>query len=158
MAKRYGISDETVRKWRKRGERAEAYQGNAKRSEIRETLGDYDAYLQSLNMVITVARFDGVGRGRITQLINKSNQFNLTTRRRQEAEVAEIEASPDYLGLQFRLADTFGDNGMISVVILCLKEAEATIDTWRMSCRVLERGVEQAVLNEVVRAASARGS
>ena len=135
--------------------RAASYQDNAKRAEIRQTLGDYDAYLESLGMQLDVRPFDGVGRARIAQLINKSNQFNLTTRRRSEAEVAAIEADEAWLGLQFRLADTFGDNGMISVVILHFVDGIAIVDTWLMSCRVLERKVEQAVLNIIV-AESAR--
>ena len=138
--------------------RAEAYRGNAERAAIRETLGDYDAYLRSLEMVFTARPFDPTGRARIAQLINKSNQFNLTTRRRNEAEVAAIEASPDHVGLQFRLTDVFGDNGMICVVVLHFADDVATIDTWLMSCRVLERQVENAVLNEIVRVAAGRGA
>ena len=138
--------------------RAASYQDNAKRAEIRQTLGDYDAYLDSLGMQLDVRPFDSVGRARIAQLINKSNQFNLTTRRRSEAEVAEIEADEEWLGLQFRLADTFGDNGMISVVILHFVDGTAIIDTWLMSCRVLERKVEQAVLNLIVAEAARRNA
>lgn len=138
--------------------RAASYQDNAKRAEIRQTLGDYDAYLESLGMQLDVRPFDGVGRARIAQLINKSNQFNLTTRRRSEAEVAAIEADEAWLGLQFRLADTFGDNGMISVVILHFVDGIAIVDTWLMSCRVLERKVEQAVLNIIVAEAARRNA
>lgn len=137
--------------------RAAAYRDNARRAEIRETLGSYDDYLRSLDMTLTVRPFDAMGRARIAQLIAKSNQFNLTTRRRSEAQVAEIEAADDWLGLQFRLADTFGDNGMICVVILRFDGDAAIIDTWLMSCRVLERQVEQAVLNEIAACARARG-
>ncbi|MDB5579763.1 MAG: Haloacid dehalogenase [Bradyrhizobium sp.] len=138
--------------------RADAYQGNAKRAEIRQKVGDYDSYLTSLAMVLEVRRFDEVGRSRIAQLINKSNQFNLTTRRRQEADVAAVEAADDMIGLQFRLTDTFGDNGMICVIVLRVEGEVALIDTWLMSCRVLERGVEQAVLNEIVDAAAMAGA
>ena len=138
--------------------RAASYQDNAKRAEIRETLGDYDAYLESLGMQLDVRPFDSVGRTRIAQLINKSNQFNLTTRRRSEAEVAAIEADDEWLGLQFRLSDTFGDNGMISVVILHFADGIAIIDTWLMSCRVLERRVEQAVLNQIAAEAVRRNA
>ena len=136
--------------------RAASYQDNAKRAEIRQTLGDYDAYLDSLRMQLDVRPFDGVGRARIAQLINKSNQFNLTTRRRSETEVAAIEADDAWLGLQFRLSDSFGDNGMISVVILHFADETAIVDTWLMSCRVLERKVEQAVLNLIVAEAAGR--
>ena len=136
--------------------RAASYQDNARRAEIRQTLGDYDAYLDSLGMQLDVRPFDNIGRARIAQLINKSNQFNLTTRRRSEAEIAAIEADDEWLGLQFRLADNFGDNGMISVVILHFVDENAIIDTWLMSCRVLERRVEEAVLNLIVAEAARR--
>ncbi len=133
--------------------RAEAYQGNARRAEIRKTMGDYDDYLRSLEMRLSIAGFDDIGRNRIAQLINKSNQFNLTTIRRQEDELKAID-----VGLQFRLVDGFGDNGMICVVILAVKGDMVEVDTWLMSCRVLERGVEKAVLNEIMRVAEAAGA
>ncbi|MBV8571752.1 MAG: HAD family hydrolase [Acidobacteriaceae bacterium] len=131
-------------------QRAGFYQDNARRVELLKQASDVNAYLASLNMEITFQPFDATGRARITQLINKSNQFNLTTRRYTEAEVAEAER--DCFTLQVRLADRFGDNGMISVVI-CRTKPYATweIDTWLMSCRVLGRGVEQMVLREMVR-------
>ena len=87
------------------------------------------------------------------QLINKSNQFNLTTRRYSEADVAAAEHDQDAFTLQIRLIDSFGDNGMISVVI-CRQQPDARhqwqIDTWLMSCRVLGRKVEQMVLRELL--------
>ena len=76
-----------------------------------------DAYLASLDMTITFQPFDATGRARIVQLINKSNQYNLTTRRYTEPESARGGERPDVFTLQVRLADIFGDNGMISVVI-----------------------------------------
>jgi len=130
--------------------RADFYQDNARRVALQRATGDLDAYLATLNMTITFQPFDELGRARIAQLISKSNQFNLTTRRYSEAQVAEIEADPNCLTLQVRLVDTFGDNGMISVII-CRQDAGAwQIDTWLMSCRVLGRRVEQAVLQELL--------
>ena len=127
--------------------RAEFYQTNARRVALQKQAGDLDAYLASLDMEITFAPFDRTGRARIVQLINKSNQFNLTTRRYTEAEVAAAEADPDVFTLQVRLADSFGDNGMISVVICRPRRPRRwEIDTWLMSCRVLGRRVEQMVL------------
>ena len=76
-----------------------------------------DAYLASLDMTITFQPFDATGRARIVQLINKSNQYNLTTRRYTDPEVTAAENDPEVFTLQVRLADVFGDNGMISVVI-----------------------------------------
>jgi FkbH-like protein len=141
--------------------RAEMYQSNARRVALQSQAGDLNAYLESLRMEIFFAPFDRVGRARITQLINKSNQFNLTTRRYTEAEVAATEADPAVFTLQVRLVDMFGDNGMISVIV-CREIADGgqpawEIDTWLMSCRVLGRKVEQMVLREILLAAHARG-
>jgi FkbH-like protein len=101
-------------------------------------------------MTITFQPFDATSRVRIVQLINKSNQFNLTTRRYTDPEVAGLENDPSVFTLQVRLADIFGDNGMISVVI-CRPGNEGVweIDTWLMSCRVLGRKVEHMVLREI---------
>lgn len=142
--------------------RAEQYRANAQRNVALETLGNYDDYLRSLDMVCTVAPFDAVGRTRIAQLINKSNQFNLTTRRYSEAEVAAMEADPQTVTMQVRLVDRFGDNGMISVAIFRPGDHDGRpawiCDTWLMSCRVLKRRVEEAVLDTAVRAARAAGA
>lgn len=138
--------------------RAEMYQSNARRVALQGQVGDLDSYLASLEMEITFAPFDRTGRARISQLINKSNQFNLTTHRYSEADVAALEQNSQILTLQVRLIDRFGDNGMIGVVI-CRSNAssEWLIDTWLMSCRVLGRKVEQMVLREVVSRAREAG-
>jgi FkbH-like protein len=137
--------------------RADFYQDNAARVALQQQAGDVDAYLASLDMTISFAPFDETGRARIAQLINKSNQFNLTTRRYTEAEVAAVEHDPSCFTLQVRLADMFGDNGMISVIVCRPTDASTwEFDTWLMSCRVLGRKVEQAVLSEIVAAAKAR--
>jgi len=139
-------------------QRAAFYAGNAKRAELKTQLGGVDAYLASLDMTITFQPFDPTGRARIAQLINKSNQYNLTTRRYTDPEVAEAEEQPDVFTLQVRLADIFGDNGMISVVI-CRPGGPGVweFDTWLMSCRVLGRRVENMVLREVLRHARLAG-
>lgn len=139
-------------------QRAEQYRANAERAVAMETIGDYDSYLASLDMVCTLAPFDAVGRTRIAQLINKSNQFNLTTRRYTEAEVAAMEQDPDLFTLQVRLTDKFGDNGMISVIIFRKGAEDWVCDTWLMSCRVLKRRVEEAVLATVAEAAREAGA
>lgn len=142
-------------------QRAEQYRANAQRTVAMETIGDYNDYLKSLDMACSIAPFDSVGRTRIAQLINKSNQFNLTTRRYTEAEVAAMQDDPDCFTMQVRLTDKFGDNGMISVVLFrrtTVDGAAAWVcDTWLMSCRVLKRRVEEAVLATVVEAARAEG-
>lgn len=138
--------------------RADFYQDNARRVILQTQAGDIDSYLASLEMKIVFRPFDATGRSRIAQLINKSNQFNLTTRRYSEADVAVFEADPKLFTLQVRLIDSFGDNGMISVVI-CRPGTKSAweIDTWLMSCRVLGRRVEQMVLREILTHARARG-
>ena len=138
--------------------RACFYKDNAKRARLQRQAGGVDAYLASLDMTITFQPFDGKGRARIVQLINKSNQYNLTTRRYTEPEILEVERDPKIFTLQVRLADIFGDNGMISVVICRPAENETwEIDTWLMSCRVLGRKVEHMVLRKIVEHARADG-
>jgi FkbH-like protein len=138
--------------------RAGFYQDNAKRANLQKQVGGVDAYLASLEMTITFLPFDATGRARIVQLINKSNQYNLTTRRYTDPEVAAAENDPAVFTLQVRLADIFGDNGMISVIICRPVEEEVwEIDTWLMSCRVLGRKVEQMVLREILQAARTAG-
>lgn len=138
--------------------RAEQYRANAERAAAMEQIGDYEAYLQSLEMQCDLRPFDAVGRTRIAQLVNKSNQFNLTTRRTTEAEVARMEGDPAWFTLQIRLADRFGDNGMISVLVFEKGPDAWTCHTWLMSCRVLGRRVEEAALAAVVAAARAEGA
>jgi len=131
--------------------RAGFYQDNARRASLQKQVGGVDAYLTSLEMSITFQPFDATGRARIVQLINKSNQYNLTTRRYTDPEVTEAENDASVFTLQVRLADIFGDNGMISVVICRPGESgEWEIDTWLMSCRVLGRKVEHMVLREIL--------
>ena len=137
--------------------RADYYAGNARRASLQKQVGDIREYLASLKMEIVFQPFDERGRARITQLINKSNQFNLTTRRYTEAEVARVETDANCFAMQVRLSDSLGDNGMISVVICRATSAdEWEIDTWLMSCRVLGRCVESMVLRELLEHAAAR--
>jgi FkbH-like protein len=139
-------------------QRAGFYQDNAKRASLQKQMGGVDAYLASLEMTITFQPFDATGRARIVQLINKSNQYNLTTRRYTDPEVAEAENDPEVFTLQVRLSDIFGDNGMICVVVCRPFESGVwEIDTWLMSCRVLGRKVEYIVLSEILRHARAEG-
>jgi FkbH-like protein len=138
--------------------RAGYYQDNARRVTLRQLSSDLDSYLASLDMEIVFQPFDKVSRARIAQLINKSNQYNLTTRRYTEAEVAAAELDPKCFTLQVRLLDKFGDNGMISAVI-CSQTGASTweIDAWLMSCRVLGRQVQEVVLLELLKHAGANG-
>ena len=137
--------------------RSDFYRDNARRVALQKQACDVDAYLASLEMVISFRPFDDVGRARITQLINKSNQFNLTTRRYTEAEVRDVGCDPDCYTLQVGLSDIYGNNGMISVVICRRNRSDWHVDTWLMSCRVLGRRVENAILREILGEARRRG-
>lgn len=139
-------------------DRARQYDDNARRAELAATAHDQGAFLRSLRMTARLAPFDDVGRPRIAQLIGKSNQFNLTTRRYSEPQVAQLAADPDVFTLQVRLVDRFGDNGMISVLIVRRDGATHVIDTWLMSCRVLGRRVEDLVLDALVAQAARDGA
>ena len=137
--------------------RADFYSDNARRLVLQQKVGDLDEYLRSLQMTIFFHPFDEKGQARISQLINKSNQFNLTTRRYTENDVVKMMSDPDVFTLQVRLTDMFGDNGMISVVICRSQGRTWEIDTWLMSCRVLGRRVEEAVLEEIAGEAVKQG-
>jgi len=142
--------------------RSEQYQANAAREAAKTTATDLPGYLRSLEMKLIWRNFDRVGLSRIVQLINKTNQFNLTTRRYTEADVLakmEQEKKSRALTLQLRLTDHFGDNGIIGLLIGEL-DAERTLwmDSWLMSCRVLGRQVEEATLNLLAREAKAMGA
>jgi FkbH-like protein len=137
--------------------RAEDYQSNSKRVALQASVTDIEDYLRSLEMEFSLQPFDTQGRSRIAQLINKSNQFNLTTRRYSEADVAKMEGDSDIMTLQVRLKDRFADNGMISVLICRTEGSIWEIDTWLMSCRVLGRRVEKVLLQFLKTAAQAAG-
>lgn len=138
--------------------RAEMYQGNARRLSLMSQTTDIESYLRSLDMRIVFGEFDSRTRARVTQLINKSNQFNLTTRRYSEPQIEQLERDPGAMTLHARLIDKFGDNGLICVIICRASGPDTwTIDTWLMSCRVLGRRVEKAVLAEILKQARARG-
>jgi FkbH-like protein len=131
-------------------QRAAMYAANSVRSTAEAAFASYDDYLQSLEMVAEIDAFQPVYIERIAQLINKTNQFNLTTRRYTLAEVQELSQRPDHITLYGRLADRFGDNGLVSVIIGRVVERTLYVDLWLMSCRVLKRGFEQAMFDALV--------
>jgi FkbH-like protein len=140
-------------------ERTSLYQGNKARDALKASATDLPAYLRQMEMQLIVKPFDRVGLQRIVQLINKSNQFNLTTRRYTDEDVIAVMADPDAFGLQLRLLDRFGDNGVIAIVIGRLQaNKDLLIDTWLMSCRVLGRQVEPTTLNLIAREAGKLGA
>jgi len=109
-------------------------------------------------MTSEVRVFDSFTVPRIAQLSQRSNQFNLRTVRYSEADIDRISTSDDFLALSFQLQDTFGDHGLIGVVVLqACKSKIAFIDTWIMSCRVLKRGMEEFIVNQMVKHARNRG-
>ena len=132
-------------------QRTTKYGENQSREKLKSSSASFEEYLQNLEMKLTWRRFDTIGLQRIVQLINKTNQFNCTTRRYTEEEVRRIMSDQCSIGLQLRLIDKLGDNGIIAIVIGKLgDDGEFLIDTWLMSCRVIGRQVEQATLNIIV--------
>jgi len=138
-------------------ERVSQYRVAVQREELLASSTDMVSYLRSLEMKAVIAAFQSVDVPRISQLINKSNQFNVTTRRRTELEIRTLMANPACRGFTVRLSDRFGDHGLISVVICLIEGQHMEIDTWLMSCRVLKRQVEEEVVNEIVRIARESG-
>ncbi len=131
--------------------RQQYYEVNLNRKSEQSKFESYERFLESLEMVAEIRPFERVYLERITQLINKTNQFNLTTRRYTPAEVQAIAESADHLTLYGRLTDKFGDNGLVSVIIGSRHSQSLQIDVWLMSCRVFKRGLEYAIFRELVR-------
>lgn len=130
--------------------RSEMYRANAERAAAEKKFESYGDFLQSLEMKAEIRDFDPVHIPRITQLTNKSNQFNLTTRRYTQAEMEAVAADNDHIRLCGRLTDKFGDNGIVSVVIGRKDGTALHIELWLMSCRVLKREMEYAMLDRLV--------
>ena len=141
-------------------ERTQQYQSNRSREQLKASSTDVESYLRGLEMRLIWRRFDKLGLQRTVQLINKTNQFNLTTRRYSEEDVLAVMNDPGSFGLQLRLIDRFGDNGIIAVIIGKLSEpgGDLVMDTWLMSCRVLGRQVEPTTLNLVAEQARRLGA
>ncbi len=138
-------------------QRTEYYRANVQRQQIASSAGDIDSFLGSLEMRGWIGTIGEMELDRSVQLIGKSNQFNLTTRRHGSADIQRMMASPDWVLRVVKLVDRFGDNGLISVLAAQRQGDALVIDTWLMSCRVLKRGVEQFLLNHLAEAARARG-
>jgi len=130
--------------------RNQMYKENAQRAQIEQSFENYTDFLLSLNMQAIIGDFEPVYMQRITQLTNKSNQFNLTTKRYTESDMEEASKSVHHIRLAGRLADKFGDNGLVSVVIGRKENKVLHIELWLMSCRVLKRDMEFAMLDRLV--------
>src|SRR6202022_4030504 len=141
--------------------RARQYAENAERDALIESAQSIDEFLRGLEMSVLFGPFTAVDHARIVQLINKTNQFNTTTRRYTSEEITYISTLPDPLTLQFRLLDRIGDNGLVSTMILRPThdhEDVLEIENWVMSCRVFGRQLEFEAMNIAVEAARQRGA
>ncbi len=131
--------------------RNEMYKQNAQRAAAESAFTDYNDYLLSLEMTGEIGPFSTAHCERITQLINKTNQFNFTTRRYAQSEVEEIIADrTNYISAYAKLIDKFGDNGITTCLIASVEGTNANIDLWVMSCRVFKRHLEYAVFDYLV--------
>jgi FkbH-like protein len=140
--------------------RAGQYAANAERDALMGSSQSMEDFLRGLNMGVSYGPFAPVNLARVTQLINKTNQFNTTTRRYLAEEVTRLSGADDAITLQFRLLDRFGDNGIVSAMILSPNGEEGVlkIDNWVMSCRVFGRELEYEAMNIAVEAARQRGA
>jgi len=126
------------------------YRMNRKRSQEQSAFKSYDDFLEALDMVAEIKPFSSIYLDRITQLTNKTNQFNLTTKRYTVDEIKSIKECNDYIKLYGRLSDKYGDNGLISGIVGRLNGRTLHIDLFFMSCRVLKRQMEFAIFDELV--------
>jgi FkbH-like protein len=139
-------------------ERTKQYQIEAERATALQNFTNVEDFLQSMNMVSDVQSFNNFSKPRVSQLTQRSNQFNLRTVRFTEQEIDDLIQSGDHSTLSFTLEDKYGDNGLICVIILEKKDTETLfINTWLMSCRVLKRGMEDFTLNKIVETAKNNG-
>ncbi len=139
-------------------QRAGQYRKEAQRELIKTSFTNINDYLISLGMEIKLERFNTFNLPRIAQLIQRSNQFNLMTRRYGEAACEAMISDKSLTPLTVRLSDRFGDYGLISVVILKPAGQDIEIDEYLMSCRVLQRGVENFTMNNIFAYAARRGA
>ena len=130
--------------------RNEMYRENEKRSRFQETFVDYDDFLKNLQMKAVIKKFEPLYVSRITQLINKTNQFNFTMLRCTEEEVRRIMLDSSYMTLYGQLSDVFGDNGIVSLMIGEKKNSILHICLFVMSCRVFKRNMEYAMMDAAV--------
>lgn len=138
--------------------RTARYQAEARRAAARADFTDEAGFLRALDMRATVRPLAPDTLARAAQLSQRTNQFNLRTRRYTEAELAGLAADPAWIALTLALSDRFGDNGLVSLLLAQINGADAFIDTWLMSCRVLGRGLERFALNTLAAAARAKGA
>lgn len=132
-------------------ERNKYYEANKEREKEKSSFANYEDFLKSLKMKADIDFAKPLYFERIAQLTNKTNQFNLTTKRYSLAEIENIASSKDEVIFYGRLQDKFGDNGLISIVIGKKEEKIIHIDLWLMSCRVLKRNMEEAMFDFLIK-------
>ncbi|NEX02280.1 HAD-superfamily phosphatase, subfamily IIIC/FkbH-like domain-containing protein [Pseudobutyrivibrio sp. NOR37] len=137
--------------------KTDMYHAKAEASKAKAAFADYSEYLKSLDMKATITGFEPIIVQRVSQLTNKSNQFNLTTLRCSEDDIRAMEESDDYICMAGRLVDKFADNGIVTIVAGKIVGDALDISLWLMSCRVLKRGMEDLMMNQLVAEARAKG-
>ncbi|NIZ92255.1 HAD-IIIC family phosphatase [Kineococcus rubinsiae] len=137
--------------------RTSSYRARAEVARARDGAGSREEFLAGLEMVLTVEPVGEDNLRRVVQLIGKTNQFNLTTRRHTEAAVRELAARPGAVAQALRLRDAHADHGLIGVLLAVPEESDLVVDTWLMSCRVLGRGLEGPALAGLLEAARRDG-
>lgn len=138
--------------------RTKQYQEEAERTLLQASFGSYGDYLKGLEMVATAKPFDPFHYPRIAQLTQRSNQFNLRTVRYNEAQIETLSKDNNHITRYYTLRDKFGDYGLIGVVVLDKKPKNTLfISEWLMSCRVLKRGMEEFIVNDVLAIAKENG-
>lgn len=133
------------------------YADNVKRQSEQNTFANYDDFLKALKMKATITPFEPLYYERISALINKTNQFNLTTQRYTKAQVEALANDKNYITLYGKLVDKYGDNGLVAVSLGQIKDEVCHLLLWLMSCRVLKRGLEFAMLDRFVALAKQKG-
>jgi len=137
--------------------RGDMYKDNAVRSKLQATFADYSEYLKQLEMTAEIKAFSPTYMARIAQLTNKSNQFNLTTKRYSQEEIEAASNDQKQITLYGKLVDKFGDNGVVAITIGEIDSNVCHIVLWLMSCRVIKRDMEFAMMDEFVRQCQKRG-
>ena len=137
-------------------EKKDQYKVQALRNELKNKFSSMDDYLASIELEITVAVDDSINIGRISELTQKTNQFNLTTKRYAEAQIEAFMKNEDTSVFSVSVRDKFGDSGLTAVCVVEF-DGVAIVDTFLMSCRVMGRNIEKAVMDVVMREAADRG-
>ncbi len=123
--------------------RSDSYLANMERTELEQSVGSLEEFLRSLDMTAEYGPLDEITLPRVAQLVSKTNQFNLTTRRYTIEQLKAMAESDDWWCRWFRLKDRFGDHGLVGVLLIERNGGEWVVDTWLMSCRVLGRQMER---------------